>query len=116
MIGRLGDRRWHLRLGMAAGAGDVPTSPGEGGVHRTVQSINPASAPTDCRPVRIAAQLPATEHSVDRLPAAVPLRPIRPRTAGEDRSRMLSIAHRDSVRPGHGGAPAAGMPSTNSPW
>jgi hypothetical protein len=89
-------------LGRVAAAGDVPTSPGDRGVHRTVQSINPASAPTDCRPVRIAAQLPATEQSVDRLPAAVPLRPVRrtARESGVGRSRSPTATRSGRVMAG----------------
>jgi len=70
------------------------------------------SGRTDCRPGRSAARLP-TLGSVGRPPPAVPLRPTRPRSAGESRRRMLSTAHGD---PGRDGALAAGMSSTRSPW
>jgi hypothetical protein len=83
------------------------TAPSSRSTRPRLRSINPASTPTDCRPVRIAAQLPATEQSVGRLPAAVPLRPIRPRTAGENQE---SDALDRPLRLGQGGAPAAGMP------
>jgi hypothetical protein len=63
MVGRFADRRVHLRLGMAAGAGGVGMRPVDGGVHRhhpVIQSITPASAPAACSRTEIAAHTPAS--------------------------------------------------------
>jgi hypothetical protein len=48
----------------------------------TTHSIRPASAPAACRLVTIAAQLPGAKQAIDRLPGAVALGHIPPRTAG----------------------------------
>jgi hypothetical protein len=86
MIGGLAERRGHLRLGMAAGAGGVLMGAGDGRVHRHDPLDQPGlgaqglQAGQDRRPD--AGQLPAAKQAVDGLPGAVALGHIPPRAAG----------------------------------